>query len=118
MLRQQLDASSRAAHDRGRGRELDAKTATENKKLNSGTITAPRIEALSDEIDGLGRRKRAIEDDEIGSWRRPSRPGDVARLDGEHAAGGVEITRLRQAIADQESTIDAEIDQERDRSAP
>ena len=41
---------------------LDDKSAAENKKLNSGSITAPReIQALSDEIDALGRRKRVLE---------------------------------------------------------
>jgi predicted nucleic acid-binding Zn-ribbon protein len=40
---------------------IDTKSASETKKLNSGSVTAPReIQALSDEIDALGRRKRAL----------------------------------------------------------
>lgn len=111
-LRQQLreiEAAQRTIEDEVA--TLDAKTATENKKLNSGTITAPReIQALSDEIDALGRRKRAIEDDEIELMEKAEPlAADVERLERVQADADAEIARLRGAIAEQEASIDAEI---------
>ena len=89
---------------------VDAKVAAETKKLNSGTITAPReIQALSEEIDALGRRKRALEDDEL-ELMEQAEPltAEVDRLGAERAAAATEIARLGEAVSDQEQTIDAE----------
>jgi predicted nucleic acid-binding Zn-ribbon protein len=89
---------------------IDEKTASETRKLNSGTVTAPReIQALSDEIDALGRRKRSLEDDEI-VLMEEAEPltADAERLDAERAVVGAEIERLEAAITALEQSIDAE----------
>ena len=99
---------------------IDAKAETENKKLNSGTITAPReIQALSDEIDALGRRKRSLEDDEIELMERAEPlAADVERLDAEASTADVEAERLRTVIAEQEGAIDTDLaDARRERDA-
>lgn len=90
---------------------IDTKAAAENKKLNSGTITAPReIQALSDEIDALGRRKRALEDDEIELMEKGEPlTADVDRLESERTTVDAEITRLRDAIGSLEQSIDDEV---------
>jgi predicted nucleic acid-binding Zn-ribbon protein len=90
---------------------IDAKSAAENKKLNSGSITAPReIQALSDEIDALGRRKRALEDNEIELMEKGEPLGvDVARLEQEQATTEAEVTRLLDAIAGEETSIDEQL---------
>lgn len=90
---------------------LDTKSAAENKKLNSGTITAPReIQALSDEIDALGRRKRALEDDEIELMEKGEPLGaDVERLEQEQATIEAEVTRLVAVIAEEETSIDGQL---------
>ena len=90
---------------------IDAKSTAENKKLNSGTITAPReIQALSDEIDALGRRKRALEDDEIELMEKGEPLStDVDRLEQEQATIDADVTRLVAAIADEESSIDGQL---------
>jgi predicted nucleic acid-binding Zn-ribbon protein len=90
---------------------LDAKSAAENKKLNSGSITAPReIQALSDEIDALGRRKRVLEDDEIELMEKGEPLGaDVTRLELEQAAINADVARLVAAIAGEEASIDAQL---------
>ena len=90
---------------------LDAKAASENKKLNSGTITAPReIQALSDEIDALGRRKRSLEDDEIELMEKGEPlTADVARLEQEQAALDAEVARLVDAVAAEEAAIDGQL---------
>jgi predicted nucleic acid-binding Zn-ribbon protein len=90
---------------------IDTKAAAETKKLNSGTITAPReIQALSDEIDALGRRKRALEDDEL-ELMEQAEPlaADVERLTAERAAVTAELERLTGVIAEQEASIDGEL---------
>ena len=90
---------------------IDAKAAAENKKLNSGSITAPReIQALSDEIDALGRRKRALEDDEIELMEKGEPLGvDVTRLEQEQATTEAEVTRLLGVIAEEEASIDSQL---------
>lgn len=101
---------------------VDTKAAAETKKLNSGTITAPReIQALSEEIDALGRRKRSLEDDEL-ELMEQAEPlsADVERLQAERAAAAAEADRLGAAIAEQEQAIDAEaatLQAERDAAA-
>ena len=89
---------------------IDAKAATETKKLNSGSITAPReIQALSDEIDALGRRKRSLEDEEI-ELMEQAEPltATVERLDAERATAAADADRLRAAVAEAEQAIDTE----------
>jgi predicted nucleic acid-binding Zn-ribbon protein len=89
---------------------IDTKSAAETKKLNSGSITAPReIQALSDEIDALGRRKRVLEDEEI-ELMEQAEPlaATVERLEQERADAAAEADRLRAAVAEQEQAIDAE----------
>jgi predicted nucleic acid-binding Zn-ribbon protein len=90
---------------------IDAKSEAESKKLNSGTITAPReIQALSDEVDALGRRKRALEDDEI-ELMEQAEPltADAERLEAELAAVRADVARLQAEIAAAEGEIDAEV---------
>ena len=101
---------------------VDTKAAAETKKLNSGTITAPReIQALSDEIDSLGRRKRALEDDEIELMEKGEPlSADVERLDAERAAAADAVERLGSSVAEQEQAIDADatkLQAERDAAA-
>jgi predicted nucleic acid-binding Zn-ribbon protein len=101
---------------------VDTKAAAETKKLNSGTITAPReIQALSDEIDALGRRKRSLEDDEIELMEKAEPlSADAERLGAERATAAAAIDRLSAAVSDQERAIDTEaavIRAERDAAA-
>ena len=94
---------------------IDAKTATETKKLNSGTITAPReIQALSEEINALGRRKRVLEDDELELMEQAEPLGaDAERLAATREAAAADAERLTGVIAEQEAVIDAELATER-----
>ena len=90
---------------------VETKAASENKKLNSGTITAPReLQALSEEVDALGRRQRTLEDGvlEVMEKAEPL-AADVDRLTGERASLATEIDRLQASVADQEQAIDREI---------
>jgi predicted nucleic acid-binding Zn-ribbon protein len=101
---------------------VETKSASETKKLNSGTITAPReIQALSSEIDALGRRKRALEDDEIELMEQAEPLGaDAERLAARQSEASAEAERLRGVIAEAEQTIDAEaatVGAERDAAA-
>lgn len=90
---------------------IETKVGTENRKLNSGTVTAPReIQALSEEIDALGRRKRVLEDEDIELMEKAEPlTADIDRLERERAAFDGEAARLRTAIAAEEAAIDAEV---------
>ncbi len=101
---------------------VETKAAAETKKLNSGSITAPReIQALSDEIDALGRRQRALEDDELELMEKAEPlSADVDRLGAERGTAAAEAERLTAAITEQQQAIDAEaagIRAERDAAA-
>lgn len=89
---------------------IDAKATAETAKLNSGSITAPReIQALSDEVDALGRRKRVLEDDEL-ELMEQAEPltADAERLAAERAAASEEVARLTATLGEDEAAIDAE----------
>ena len=114
----EIERAQRKIEDEVEG--IDAKAEAENRKLNSGTITAPReIQALSDEIDALGRRKRSLEDDEIELMERAEPlTTEADRLDAEAATADAEAERLRGVIAEQEGAIDSELaDVQRERDA-
>jgi predicted nucleic acid-binding Zn-ribbon protein len=90
---------------------IDAKSATETKKLNSGSVTAPReIQSLSEEIDALGRRKRALEDQEIELMEQAEPLGaEAEQLAGQREEAAADAQRLADAVAEQERAIDEEI---------
>ena len=90
---------------------VETKAASENKKLNSGSITAPReLQALSEEVDALGRRQRTLEDGVLEVMEK-AEPliADVGRLTGDRGELATEVERLRGAVAEEERAIDAEI---------
>lgn len=90
---------------------IDAKSDAETRKLNSGTVTAPReIQALSDEVDALARRKRSLEDDEI-ELMEQAEPltARVEQLSTQRATVLADVERLRAAVTEQEAAIDAEM---------
>ncbi|HVM54832.1 MAG TPA: C4-type zinc ribbon domain-containing protein [Acidimicrobiales bacterium] len=94
---------------------LDAKVTTETAKLNSGSITAPReIQALSEEVDALGRRKRVLEDQEL-DLMEEAEPlaATVERLNGERDTAAAEVERLGAAVSRIEAEIDAEVERVR-----
>lgn len=90
---------------------IESKAATETRKLNSGTVTAPReIQSLSDEIDALGRRQRTLEDQELEIMEAvETLAGEVDALTSMRDAAAAEADRLRAAIDEQVHVIDDEI---------
>lgn len=90
---------------------IETKAAAEGRKLNSGTITAPReIQALSDEIDALGRRQRALEDQVIELMEQiEPLSADVTRLETQRDELDAEAASLRAEIVEQESAIAEEL---------
>ena len=90
---------------------LEAKGEAENKRLYSGTVTSPReLQAIQEDIDGLARRQRELEDDvlEIMEAAEPlhEEVGRLERTREEHAAEGA---RLDGVIAAAEAEIDGEL---------
>lgn len=90
---------------------IDAKADSETKKLNSGSVTAPReIQALSDEVDALGRRKRVLEDQELDLMEQAEPlTASAERCATDRASLLADIDRLRSVVADQEAAIDTEL---------
>lgn len=90
---------------------IETKSRNETRKLNSGTITAPReIQALSEEIDALGRRQRTLEDQELEIMEAvESLSSEVDGLTVQRDHAVAEAERLRGSIAEQEQSIDADL---------
>jgi predicted nucleic acid-binding Zn-ribbon protein len=91
---------------------VEEKASAENLKLYSGSITAAReLQALQEEIEGLGKRQRVLED-ELLELMEAAEPVQ-AELDG-LAARRAEHERAaeaaREALAAAEAVLDAELD--------
>ena len=90
---------------------LEAKGEAENKRLYSGTVTSPReLQAMQEEIDGLARRQRELEDDvlEIMEAAEPLRE-EIDRLESIREDRESEAARLGEVIAAAEAEIDGEL---------
>jgi uncharacterized protein len=90
---------------------LAAKGEAENKRLYSGTVTSPReLQAMQEDIDGLARRQRDLEDDvlEIMETAEPLRE-EVDRIESVREQHENEAARLGEVIAAGEAEIDAEL---------
>src|SRR5207302_9111618 len=95
------------------------KVAEIDKRLYSGTITAPReLQALQADVASLRRRKSDLED-KILETMQEGEPLDaeVSRLAATRAELEQEADQLRQAIAEATQTIDTELATETDARA-
>src|SRR5262249_53981457 len=91
---------------------LGAKAAQVSRALSPGTV--PReLQALQEELDGMHRRKRLVEDHII-EVMEEIEPLDAerARLDTERADLDSQSERLLATIAESETTIDTELEHE------
>lgn len=91
---------------------LDAKAVAENTRMYSGTVTSPReLQAMQEEIDGLGRRQRSLEDELLDLMEKAEPLSEeTGRLETKREELSVEGDRLTIAIADAEVAIDAELE--------
>ena len=90
---------------------LTAKGEAESKRLYSGTVTSPReLQAMQEEIDGLARRQRELEDDvlELMEAAEPLHE-EVDRLEARRDEHAVEAAKLGDLITAAEAEIDAEL---------
>lgn len=85
-----------------------AKLAATQDRLYSGVVSAPReLQALSAEVEALGRRQRGLEDDVLEVMEaREQREADQVRLVLEQEALGDEGRRLAVLLASHEAEID------------
>ena len=88
---------------------VETKKASESKKLNSGTVTAPReIQSLNDEVEALGRRQRQLEDELLDVLEPAEELGvEIDRLVEQRDLVATQTEEIRARIAAQESEIDA-----------
>jgi predicted nucleic acid-binding Zn-ribbon protein len=90
---------------------IDAKAQAENAKLYSGSVTSPReLQAMQEEIDGLGRRQRELEDEVLVIMETAEPLSDeVDGIEGRRDGAQAEADRLASLIAAAEAEIDAEL---------
>lgn len=90
---------------------LEAKGEAENKRLYSGTITSPReLQALQEEIDGLIRRQRDLEDDLLDLMERVEPLlEDADGIESRRDEAAADATRIAERLAADEAAIDAEL---------
>ncbi len=90
---------------------LSAKATAEDKKLYSGTVTAPKeLQAIQDEIKSLDRRRTALEDDVLVQMEAAEPLDDtLAGLRARRAELDAVLTDLRDRLAAAEAVIDAEV---------
>jgi predicted nucleic acid-binding Zn-ribbon protein len=104
----ELDRSLRRLEDDVAAVEAKAKEV--DRKLYSGTVSAPReLQTMQEEIASLKRRQSSLEDQllEVMELTEPV-AADLERLEEERARAEDEGARLRAAIVDTEAEIDAE----------
>jgi predicted nucleic acid-binding Zn-ribbon protein len=101
---------------------LEAKAADADRKLYSGTVTAPReLQALQDEVTSVKRHARSVEDHllEVMEEAEPVN-ADMAQLEGGRAAAVERRAGAVAELAEAEAAIDAElgdVGQQRDKAA-
>jgi len=90
---------------------LEAKAAEVERKMYSGEIASPReLQAMQADVEQLRRHRRGVEEREIAVMeRREALDAEVAKLGEEAATLQAEAEKLRDALAQEESTIDAEL---------
>lgn len=90
---------------------IEAKGEAENKRMYSGTVTSPReLQAMQEEIDGLTRRQRALEDellDVLEALEPLTEEADGLEARREELA--VEADRTAAELAEAEREIDAQL---------
>lgn len=114
-------------HDLGRDQQrledeistLTDKAAQHDKALYSGSVTNPReLQGMQDEIAALKRRITQLEDQELELMEQiEPLDADLARLARERDAGDASAVALRASIAEDEVSIDGELDQLRSERA-
>ena len=90
---------------------LTAKGEAENKRLYSGTVTSPReLQAIQEDIDGLNRRQRDLEDEVLDLMEAAEPVRDqIDRVESARAQHAAEAARLGELIAAGEAEIDGEL---------
>jgi predicted nucleic acid-binding Zn-ribbon protein len=107
--RAEIDADERRLGDEVAA--ISGKASAVEKTMYSGEISSPReLQAMQADVEQLRRQQGHLEDRELELMEvREQLDGEMAALAEADAVTSVEIDRLRQAIADQERVIDAEL---------
>lgn len=91
---------------------LEAKQASENDRLYSGAVTSPKeLQAIQEEIDGLRRRQRQVEDEELEVMEALEAPSaGLAAVEAEQSAHRAAMADAAGRLAAAEAEVDAELD--------
>jgi uncharacterized protein len=90
---------------------LEAKAAEVERKMYSGEVASPReLQAMQADVDQLRRHRRGLEERELAVMeQREALDNELARLGDEAGLLEAETQQLGDALAREESTIDAEL---------
>jgi predicted nucleic acid-binding Zn-ribbon protein len=96
-------------------RSLAAKATDVEAKMYSGEISSPReLQAMQSDVEQLRRHQRDLENRELELMEaREPLDATLAELDQQRGVLDGELERIRRSLADAESTIVAEMQQER-----
>lgn len=95
---------------------IEAKALDSEGRLYSGTVQAPReLQALAEEVEGLRRRKRRLEDELIDGMEQAEPVStEISALEEQRSGVESEASRLRAHLAAAEAEIDAALAAETD----
>jgi predicted nucleic acid-binding Zn-ribbon protein len=93
---------------------LEEKAAEVERKMYSGEIASPReLQAMQADVEQLRRHRRGLEERELAVMeQREALDREVAKLGEEAATLEAETQKLRDALAQEEATINAELGSE------
>ena len=96
-------------------RALAQKATEVEAKMYSGEISSPReLQAMQSDVEQLRRHQRGVENRELELMEaREPLDATLQDLDGQRAVLGSELERIRQALADAEGVIIAEMREQR-----
>jgi len=93
---------------------LEAKAAEVERKMYSGEIASPReLQAMQADVEQLRRHRRGLEERELAVMEQREALGrEVSKLSEEASTLDAEAQKLRDALAQEEATIDADLGSE------
>src|SRR5437870_7815054 len=105
------DVARRQQHHEDDLASLESKITDVDRRLYSGTVTAPReLQAMQADVASLKRHRSAVEDQVLQAMQdREPLDAEVGRLEGEWAALENEAEQLGKTIAEATEAIEAEL---------
>src|SRR5207253_3326613 len=111
VVRQRDEVARRQQQHEDELASLESRISDVDRRLYSGTVTAPReLQAMQADVASLKRHRSAVEDQVLQAMQdREPLDAEVGRLEGEWAALENEAEQLGKTIAEATEAIEAEL---------